>query len=124
MRGQALRDVLPPGLFAPLGGGQSSAPVETLHPVTADGGMLPAGVGRMAGRADLDRQLRCGRTGCERRSARRAADVDQMQLWMMSHGFSFKGRGTCPYTYRTLDALRLFLNPRTAGGSDGCAVPR
>jgi peptidoglycan hydrolase-like protein with peptidoglycan-binding domain len=66
------------GLGCGLGRGQSSPLVEAVDPVAADSGLLTAGVGRMTGRADVDRKLRCGRTGCERRTARRAADVDEM----------------------------------------------
>jgi hypothetical protein len=71
-----------------LGRGQSSPLVEAVDPVAADCALLTAGIGRMAGRADVDGQLRCGGTSCERRPARGAADVDEIQVWMMSHEVS------------------------------------
>lgn len=42
----------------------------------------------MAGRTDVDGQLPGRRASGERRSARGAADIDEMQVWMMSHRFS------------------------------------
>jgi hypothetical protein len=83
-----------------LGRGQSSPLIEAVDPVAAHCRVLTAGVGRMTGGADVHRQLRGGRAGCERRSARRAADIDEMQVWMTSHEFSFKRyRGTNALTY-------------------------
>jgi hypothetical protein len=68
--------------------GESQPLVEAVDPVAADWAVHTADVGRMAGRADVDGQLRGRRAGCEGRSAGGAADIDEMKVWMLSHRFS------------------------------------
>jgi hypothetical protein len=98
--------------------GESSAVVEALDPAATHGGALTAGVGRVAGRADIDRDGRCGRAGCERRSARRALDVDEVQVWMMGHEISLitserRISGDIPLHVQTLGRLLMFPRPFT-----------
>src|SRR5262249_16503057 len=76
-----------------LSPGQSAPAVEALDPATAGGGVLHAGVGRVAVRADVDGQRRGRRADRERCAAACADDVDEMRLRMLRHGqlLSFGG---------------------------------
>src|SRR6266576_971074 len=68
---------------AALRGRERAAAVEALDPVAACDGACDTRVGRMAIRADVDRQCLCGRTDAERRATGRTDDVDQLGVWML-----------------------------------------
>jgi hypothetical protein len=68
---------------------ESASAVEALDAIAGCNRAVAPGVGRVAVRAELDRNGFRGGTNAERGAARGAANIDQMQRWMLRHEISF-----------------------------------